>query len=245
MELRDSFETVASRASEGAEAATASVSDGVDVAREAASTGASAARDAATSNATAARETAVAARRRAAAGVPAAFDRVPSASDRLVAVVRSASVPGRLPTGAVEPAVREYGPRALALAGTVDLGTAYRYGKAGFEYGGSYGRYVPFGNALPYVGLLAGLGAGVLDGADVVKVETLLDLTRHAPEALAERFDVEVPSAGESGLVAAVSEGGSVTDGPVGVTTDSPASVGDETTAEAYAAMEYDEFAGR
>ncbi|MWG35180.1 hypothetical protein [Halomarina oriensis] len=242
MELRDSFEAVASRASEGADAATTSVSEGIDVAREAASTGATAARDAATSNATTAREAAAAARRRVAPDGPAAFDRVSPTPDRLVALVRSASGhTERLPTEAVEPVVREYGLRTLALVETVDLGTTYRYGKAGFEYGGSYGRYVPFGNALPYVGLLAGLGAGVLDGADVVKVETLLDLTDRVPVALAEHFDLDVPT----DLGATDGEAAELAGGPVGVTTDSLSSATEEATAEDYAAMEYDEFAGR
>lgn len=217
MGLRDSLSTVTETASDRAAEARKSLSEG----------------------ATEATTTAAAVRSRAAEELPERLPEETPNPEELASTARSYSVPyERLPTAraAVGPAAREFGVRALALVQTIDVEDTYRYGKRGFEYGGTYGRFVPFGNALPYVGLLAGLGAGVLESADVVSVEALLDLTEYAPGAVERLVEAETAGAADAGG-AAIAEGVE--------SADSPAGTADRQTVEDFAEMDYDEFADR
>lgn len=224
MGLRDSLSTVTATASDRAAEAGASLSAG---AAEATATAAE--------KATTARDAAATVRERAADELPERLPEDAPSPEELASTARSYSAPAaRLPTARAEvrPAAREVGVRALGLVRTVDFEATYRYGKRGFEYGGTYGRFVPFGNALPYVGLLAGLGAGVLESADVVSVETLLDLTEYAPAAVERLVDAETAAGG-----AALADGVDAAD--------SPARVAGDRTARDLAEMDYDEFADR
>jgi hypothetical protein len=62
----------------------------------------------------------------------------------------------------------------------------------GFSYGGTCGQYVPFGTAMPYVGLVAGVGAGVLDEIDLLPTDALRELSREVEAVLApESIDAD------------------------------------------------------
>lgn len=103
-----------------------------------------------------------------------------TASDRTNSAYESVSNAGRK----AGPAARKYGKSAGAVVKRIDLKDTYEYGKYGFVYGGKYGHYVPVvGSALPYAGLVAGVGLGVLDGTDVITADTVLKVSESAADA--------------------------------------------------------------
>ncbi|MFC5970433.1 hypothetical protein ACFPYI_03740 [Halomarina salina] len=228
MELPDSLSGV-----------TESASDRAAEARESLSAGAADASVAAAETAAAAKAAATTARNRAADEVPARLPEEAPDPATLAATARSYSIPtDRLLTDPAElgPAARAFGVRALGLVQTVDIEETYRFGKRGFEYGGTYGRYVPFGAALPYVGLLAGLGAGVLDSTDVVSAETLLGLTEYAPAAVQRLLEAGAAERADAGA-SALTDGVDALDGATETV--------DQQTASDLTEMDYDEFADR
>jgi hypothetical protein len=237
MGLRETLSTAADRATEGTSEA------GDAVAETAAAAGATAS-DRATS------ASAAAADRAGAAG-----DVLSTAADRARERVAGTTPHGRLPDphlrelpGAVpavptdrvaatgsrlRPLARDCARSAVSVAGRMDARRTYRYARLGFAYGGKCGQYVPFGSALPYAGLLAGAGVGLLDAVDALPADLVEELPASAGALLA------VDAAEEGGL-----ESGDLVPGGDDVPTVDPSGV-DERTAAGLAEMDYDEFVGK
>jgi hypothetical protein len=242
MGLRETLSTAADRATEGASEA------GDAVAETAAAAGATAS-DRATSASAAAADRAGTAGDVLSTAADRARDRVAgtTAGERLPDP-HLGELPGavpavptdRVPTDRVaaagsrlRPLARDCARSAVTVAGRMDARRTYRYARLGFAYGGKCGQYVPFGSALPYAGLLAGAGVGLLDAVDALPADLVEELPASAGALLAA-------DAAEEGPL----ESGDLVPGGADVPTVDPSGV-DERTAADLAGMDYDEFAGR
>jgi hypothetical protein len=237
MGLRETLSTAADRATEGATEA------GDAVAETAAAAGATAS-DRATNASAAAADRAGAAGDVLSTAAGRARERVAgtTAGERLPDP-HLRELPGAVPAvptdrvaaagSRLRPLARECARSAVTVAGRMDARRTYRYARLGFAYGGKCGQYVPFGSALPYAGLLAGAGVGLLDAVDALPADLVKELPASASALLAAE------AADEGAL-----ESGDLVPGGEDVPAVGPPGV-DERTAADLVGMDYDEFAGR